>query len=118
MLRYSYMNVYEDKVISALQRKSKYNSKFNFDFFKEIQIFGFPCCSICEDLSIDVSISNVGLILAKPGWFLFSGYGQTYTISESSYGNISAHTKFQLKAQNYKLAVDRYTYASPDDGNA
>ena len=30
--------------------------------FYEIQIFGFPCC---EDLSIDVSITNVGLILTK-----------------------------------------------------
>ena len=30
----------------------------------------------------------------------FSGYGQTDTISESSHGNMSAHKKFQLKAQN------------------
>ena len=29
----------------------------------EIHIFGFPCCSTREDLSIDVSITNVGLIL-------------------------------------------------------
>ena len=27
--------------------------------------FGFPCCSTREDLSIDVSITNVGLILTK-----------------------------------------------------
>ena len=34
----------EAKVISALQHMSKYKSKFNFDlFWKEIQIFGFPC---------------------------------------------------------------------------
>ena len=26
---------------------------------------GFPCCSTREDLSIDVSITNVGLILTK-----------------------------------------------------
>ena len=44
-----------------------------------------------EDLSIDVSITNVGLILTKLGLFLFSGYGQTDTISDSSHGNMSAH---------------------------
>ena len=27
----------------------------------EVYIFGFPCCSTREDLSIDVSITNVGL---------------------------------------------------------
>ena len=61
---------------------------------------GFPWCSTCEDLSIDVSITNVGLILTKPGWFLFSGYGQTDRVLESSHGNMSAHKKFQLKDQN------------------
>ena len=39
-------------------------------------MFGFPCCSTREDLSINVSITNVGLILTKLGGFLFSGYGQ------------------------------------------
>ena len=76
--------------------------------WKEIQIFGFPWCSTREDLSIDVSITNVGLILTKLWWFLFSGYGQTDTVLESSHGNMSAHKKFQLKAQNYWLAVDPY----------
>ena len=52
-------------------------------------MFWFPCCSTREDLSIDVRITNVGL-----------GYGQTDTVLESSYGNMSAHKKFQLKAQN------------------
>ena len=33
--------------------------------FYEILIFGFPCCSTREDLSIDVSITNVGLLLTK-----------------------------------------------------
>ena len=55
-----------------------------------------------------ISITNVGLILMKLWWFLFSGYGQmdrrtdrrTDTILESSHGNMSAHKKFQLKAQN------------------
>ena len=44
---------------------------------KEIQILGFPWCSTREDLSINVSITNVGLILTKLWWFLFSGCGQT-----------------------------------------
>ena len=58
------MNVYEVKVISALQHKSK----FNLDFFgKKYTFFGFSCCSTREDLSIDVSITNVGLILTKRG---------------------------------------------------
>ena len=39
--------------------------------------FGFPCCSTREDLSIDVSITYVGLILTKPGPFLFSAYGNS-----------------------------------------
>ena len=36
--------------------------------------------------------------------------GQTDTVLESSYGNMSAHKKFQLKAQNQELAVDRYMH--------
>ena len=43
---------------------------------KKKRNFGFPCCSTREDLSIDVSITNVRLISMKPGRFLFSGYGQ------------------------------------------
>ena len=50
---------------------------FFFFFFFENQIFGFPWCSTREDLPIDVLITNVGLILTKLWWFLFSGYGQT-----------------------------------------
>ena len=73
-------------------------------FEKKNQIFRFPWCSTREDLSIDVSITNVGLILTKLWWYLFSGCGQTDrqtdTVLESSYGNMSAHKKFQLKAQN------------------
>ena len=57
--------------------------------WKEIKNFEFLCCSTHGDLSIDVSITNVGLILTKLGWFLFSGYGQTDTVLET-----------QLKAQN------------------
>ena len=50
-------------MISALQHKSKYKSNSISNFFEEKnQIFGFPWCSTGEDLSIDVSITNVGLI--------------------------------------------------------
>ena len=53
-------------VISALRQ----NSKFEFRTFLKInQIFGFPWCSSREDLSIDVLITNVGLILTKLRWF-------------------------------------------------
>ena len=34
--------------------------------------------------------------------------GRTDTVLESSHGNMSAHKKFQLKAQNLWLAVDPY----------
>ena len=158
-------------MISALQHKSKYKSN-SISNFKKYQFFWFPCCSTCEDLSVDVSITYVGLILTKPGRFFFSAYGnsgygqnsissisnflkifhisgfpwcstreelsidvsitnvrliltklyddifsrgadrrtdrqtdrqtdgQTDTVLESSHGNMSAHKKFQLKAQN------------------
>ena len=55
-------------MISALQHKS--NSISNF-FEKKNQIVWFPCCSTREDLSIDVSITNVGLILTKPWRAIF-----------------------------------------------
>ena len=85
-------------MISALWHKSK----FNFELFliKNSIFVGLPSCSTREDLSIDVSITNVGLILTKLGGFLFSGYGQTDRVLESSYGNMSAHKKVQLKVQN------------------
>ena len=106
-------------MISALRQKS------NFElFWKKIQIFWFPLCSTRENLSNDISITNVGLILTKLRGFIFSGCGQTDgqtdgridgrtdrqtdTVLESSYGNMSTHKKFQLKAQNKWLAVDPY----------
>ena len=68
-------------MISALQHKSKYKSNSISNFFekkkKKNQIFWFPCCSTREDLSIDVSITYVGLMLTKPGRFLFSAYGNS-----------------------------------------
>ena len=48
---------------------------------------------LLEDLSVDVSITNVGLILTKPGRFLFSAYGN------SGYGqnSISSISNFLKK---------------------
>ena len=42
---------------------------------------------------------------------------RTDTALESSHGNMSAHKKFQLKAQNLVVSC-RYLYASPEDGDA
>ena len=61
-------------MISAFRHKSK----FNLDLFWKVnKFFGSPWCSSREDLSIDVSITNVGLISTKPGRFLFSAYGKS-----------------------------------------
>ena len=57
-------------MISALQHKSKYKSNSISNFFeKKNQIFWCPCCSTREDLSVDISITYVGLILTKLRWF-------------------------------------------------
>ena len=63
------------RMISALRHKSKFNFELKkkqvrtqFQIFLN-QIFMIPCCSILEDLSINVSIANVGLILTKLRWF-------------------------------------------------
>ena len=80
----------------------------NFELFKKnIQILGFSWCSTREDLSIDVSITNVGLILTKLWWFLFSGHGHTDRQTDRQTGFWNPHMetcrhtkKFQLKAQN------------------
>ena len=86
-------------------------------FLKKNQIFWFPCCSTSEDLSIDVSITNVGLILTKPGWFLFSGYGQMD--GQTGFWNPHMETCRHTKNFNSKLVVScRSLYASPEDGDA
>ena len=53
----------------------KLQLKFNFELQKKNS--WFSCCSTREDLSVDVSITYVGLILTKPGWFRFSAYGNS-----------------------------------------
>ena len=50
-------------------RKLGVRTEFNFVKFKIVHISGFPCCSTREHHSIDVSITNVGLILTKLRWF-------------------------------------------------
>ena len=65
---------YKSKFNFKLKKKTsqtKYKSKFSSDFFwkKKNPIFMCPCCSTREDLSIDVSITIVGLILTKLRWF-------------------------------------------------
>ena len=71
---------------------SQNTSRIQFRTFskKKIKFFGFPCCSTREDLSVDVSITHVGLILTKPGRFFLSaygnsGYGQNSTLSISNF---------------------------------
>ena len=96
-------NISQNSILNLKRKQVKQNASRNSIsnfFWKKKRIFMFPCCSTLEDHSTDVSITNAGLILTKLWWFLFSGYGQTDTVLESSYGNMSAHKKFQLKAQN------------------
>ena len=58
----------EARVISAFRHKSTSQNSIS-NFSEKYQILGFPWCSTREDLSIDVSITIVGLILTKPRWF-------------------------------------------------
>ena len=100
-------------MILALRQKSKF--EFRTFLKKKNQIFGFPWCSTREDLSIDVSITNEGLILTKLRWFLFSGYGQTDT---HGFGILTwKHVGTQkISTQNSKLVVSRRSlYASPEE---
>ena len=50
--------------------------KFNFKLWKKKSNFWFPCCSTRRPFRWK-SITNVGLILTKPGRFLFSAYGNS-----------------------------------------
>ena len=69
----------------SAQVKIQVKIKFK-TFLKKIQIFGFLCCSTREDLTIDVSIANVRLILTKLRWFrLFSTSQNTSQNSISNF---------------------------------
>ena len=49
----------------------------------------FPCCGTREDLSVDVSITNVGLILTKLRWFQL-----IITIQNSNFELLKKKIKF------------------------
>ena len=92
-------------MISALRQKSKF--EFRTFLKKKNLIFGFPWRSTREDLSIDVSITNVGLILTKLWWFLFSGYGQMdrQTDGQTRFWNPLMETCRHTKNFNSKLKI-------------
>ena len=69
---------------------------------------GFLCCSTREDLSIDVSITNVGLISDEAMWFLFSGYGETDR--QTWFWNHLTETTQKTSTQRSKLVVSRRSY--------
>ena len=69
------------------------NSNFEL-FLKKNQIFGFPWSSTREDLSIDVSITNVGLILTKLRWF------QIFVKSQNS------NLELFEKKSNFRVSVE------------
>ena len=65
------------RFLFSAYRHSGHGQNSISNFFEKIQIFGVSmCCSICEDLSIALSITNAGLISTKPERFLFSVYRQ------------------------------------------
>ena len=96
------MNDYEAKMISALQNKTKYKSKFNFDFFlkNKFKFFGVSSCSTSADLPIDALITNVGLILAKIGDFFSRG-----TDRQTGFRNPHMETCRHTKNFNSKLQI-------------
>ena len=57
------MTEYQQGATIASKISHEYNNLKNF------HISGFPWCSTREDHSIDVSITNVGLIMTKLRWF-------------------------------------------------
>ena len=72
---------------------SQNTSRIQFrTFLKKDWIFWIPCCSTREDLSVDVSITNVGLIVTKPGRFRFSAYGN-WGYGQNSISSISNFLK-------------------------
>ena len=66
--------------------------QFRTSLKKKNQIFWFPCCSTCEDLSVDISITFVSLILTKPGRFFFLAYGNSM-YGQNSISSISNFLK-------------------------
>ena len=85
--------------------------EFNFELKKKNQFFWFPCCSTREDLSVDVSITYVELILTKPGRFFFSAYGNS-GYGQNSISSISNFLKkfhisgFSWRSTREDLSID------------
>ena len=78
------------------------NSNFEL-FWKKITFLGFDgVVLVIEDLSIDVSITNVGLILTKLWWVLFSGYGQTDGQTDRQTRFWNPHVKTCRRTKNFK----------------
>ena len=75
-------------------------------FLKKKSNFWFLCCSTREDLSVDVSITNVGLVLTKPGRFLFSAYGN----SEYGQNSISPISNFLKKNSHFWVSMVYYSW--------
>ena len=61
-------------MISTLQHKSNSISNF-FEKKSNFLVRSHVVVATSEDLSVDISITYVGLILSKPGRFYFSAYG-------------------------------------------
>ena len=81
-------------LISDLQHKSKYKSNSILNFFeKKIKIFWFLYCSTHEDLSVDVSITYVGLILTKTGRLFFLGIRKLRVRTEFNFFNFELFEK-------------------------
>ena len=79
-------------------RSIRGTDKIQFRTFSKNQLFGFSRCS-----TIDVSITNVGLILTKPGWFLYPGYRQTDR--RTRFWNPDMETRRLTKNFNSKLKI-------------
>ena len=72
-------NISQNSISNLKGKQVKQNTSQNSNLellWKKKQIFMLPCCITREDLSIDVSITIVGLILTKLGWFQLFGTSQ------------------------------------------
>ena len=106
----------EANVISALRQKSKFEFR-TFLKKKKNLIFGFPCCSTREDLSIDVLITNCRTDIDEERMISFLGV----RTDRHGFGIlIWKHVGTQkISAQSSKLVVSRRSlYASPEVGDA
>ena len=59
-------------IIIEIKRLLYCSIKLNLDLL--FKFFGVLCCCTHKDFSIHVSITTVGLMLTKLGWFLFLGF--------------------------------------------